>query len=329
MPRGDAKHPDNNRIDRVVEHLEGLEAEYVVDTGGDDGALIAAKLARALKAAGIKIIHVPKTIDIDPYTDTEFDGSMVSDTPGARSAIYNIASPSLKGVKEEALDMARVFNVGVMGRDCGELSLGVAYKIGADYCLIPEVPMTRERILRLYEKLRPGDVVVVSEGATWWNPNERKCTGFYQYTKNEKGEIVPVIDTHGRKRLGNAHEGVAEAIKNEAKIDTRSHPTGYLGRTGPPHEGDIEYERVLGEMVKKIVDAGMTAVMPSPKIVVPYRRMKDNMHIVNLPKAGEMEYEKIKEMLIQPFDVNRFYDEDNFRWTPDFERLVNTMLAAE
>lgn len=323
------KQPDANYIDRVVEHLKALKIGVIVTKGGDDERWIDANLTSPLNDAGIRLVPQIKTIDIDVKTETLYKNILVSDTPGARSAIVNIGhDPAIKNLKYEALDGGRVFVVGVMGRNCGELALAVASQIGADHCIIPEFEMTSERIDNFMGKIKKGQVIVVSEGARWWNAQDGKCTEFYVCRPDEKNNPVPIVDEHGRKMLGKAHEGVASSIEKATGIEARIQSTDYMGRTGPPFKGDISYERALAGKTIELIDSGMKGVMPAPRLITPYDRIGENFHMVELP-TPDLGYDEFKKRITQPFNADVFYDGENFKWTPQFQRLVEEMLTAE
>jgi 6-phosphofructokinase len=326
QPVATPKHPGRNYIENVIKDLKSLGVNKLVTKGGDDERWVDACLTEPLLKEGIHLFPQPKTIDLDLFTGTKFNDVTVSDTPGARSAISNIDSDiNLQNLKYEAQDTGRVFVIEIMGRNRGKLGLAGAYKLRADFCIIPEVPMTKEREKRFMEKIEKGNVVVVSEGTTWWNEVEKKCTEFYLYRTDESGKSEPILDEHGRKKLGGAGEGVAAKIEKATGIETRTQHTDYMPRSGNPHEGDVKYEEALARELLRLIDEGKTGVMPAPARVVPYNSMSKNMHHVPLPPAN-LGYEVFKSKVIQEFNVSKFYDEKEFTWTKEFERLIDTML---
>nr|MBN1228703.1 6-phosphofructokinase [Anaerolineae bacterium] len=146
---------DNNQrlaVRRLNEH--GIDALIVV---GGDGSLAG---ALALHKRGVKVIGIPGSIDNDIWgTDMSI---------GVDTALDTILE-SVDRLRDTASSHERVFLVEVMGRNCGHLAIVSALVTGAEYALIPEVPVTMEDlgkgIEEAYLKGKSHAMIIVAEGA--------------------------------------------------------------------------------------------------------------------------------------------------------------------
>jgi 6-phosphofructokinase 1 len=103
--------------------------------------------------------------------------------------------------------------------------------VGADYILVPEVPIDLSHLLSVLTKRRAAGkkygIVVVSEGARF--PDRGPFT------------IDDAPDPFGNPRLGGIGMAVAEAIEKQMRRETRVVVLGHLQRGGAPSA----YDRIL------------------------------------------------------------------------------------
>jgi 6-phosphofructokinase 1 len=142
-------------------HHQGIGALFVI--GGDGTLRGAHAICMELARRGLKIavVAVPKTIDNDV--------SFVQKTFGFETAVSEARRATAAAHAEAESAPNGIGLVKVMGRDAGFIA---AYAVLVDgqvnFCLIPEVPFTLERLLsELGGRLRDRGhaVVVVAEGA--------------------------------------------------------------------------------------------------------------------------------------------------------------------
>jgi 6-phosphofructokinase 1 len=116
--------------------------------------------AQALSQMGYPVVGVASTIDND------LAGSDI--TIGVDTAL-NIALEALDRLKTTASSHRRAMLVEVMGRNCGYLALMAAIAGGAEAAVIPEVPMSPEKLADqfrdAYQRGKMHAVAVVAEGA--------------------------------------------------------------------------------------------------------------------------------------------------------------------
>ncbi|MDA0263511.1 MAG: diphosphate--fructose-6-phosphate 1-phosphotransferase [Chloroflexi bacterium] len=115
---------------RTVESIKQLGIDYLVTIGGDDTAYGASEVARAADG-GLKVAHVPKTIDNDlPLPGGQPTFGFETVRQAGTEAVLNLM--------EEARTTNRWYFVVVMGREAGHLALGITKAAGATLALIPE-----------------------------------------------------------------------------------------------------------------------------------------------------------------------------------------------
>jgi len=123
-----ARNPED--LERTGDSVKALGIDYLVTICGDDTAYGASEIARA--AGGrLKVAHVPKTIDNDlplPGTQPTFGFETVRQV--GTEAVFNLM--------EESRTTNRWYFIVVMGREAGNLAMGIANAAGATLALIPE-----------------------------------------------------------------------------------------------------------------------------------------------------------------------------------------------
>jgi phosphofructokinase-like protein len=205
---------------KVYANLKKFKIDYLIAVGGEDTLGVARKLA----LEGIKVVGVPKTIDNDiKGTDQTF---------GFDTAV-SIVTEAIDRLHTTAESHQRVMVVEVMGRQTGWIAVVGGLAGGADCILIPEEPMTVERICGILKKRhargRLFSIVVVAEGF--------KLAGYDDVVT--KGQQK---DAFGHERLGGIGEVVAHEIEKNTGYETRVTVLGHTQRGGSP----TAFDRVLG-----------------------------------------------------------------------------------
>jgi len=150
--------PTENEED--IEIIKDEMARYNIDylvVVGDRPSLIA---SYKLYKAGINVIGIPQTIDNDIVgTDT---------TIGFNTAVTTVAE-ALDRLHTTAESHHRVMVVEVMGGEVGWLALIGGMTGGADYIVIPEIPLDIDKLVQhIHNRRNMGkyfSIIVVSEGA--------------------------------------------------------------------------------------------------------------------------------------------------------------------
>ncbi|SMY10485.1 6-phosphofructokinase [Brevibacterium jeotgali] len=203
---------------RMREVLRARGIDAVIAIGGEGTLAGAARLA---DDEGLPVVGVPKTIDNDlDGTDYTFG----FDTAAA------IATESIDRLRTTAESHHRCMVVEVMGRHVGWIALHAGMAAGAHAVLLPEFPVSYDRIHRWVRSARArgrAPIVVVAEGFV---PEDRV------EAVAAKGEAPD-----GRPRLGGIADELAPLIEEATGIETRSTVLGHLQRGGSP----TAYDRVL------------------------------------------------------------------------------------
>lgn len=212
------KNPDQD-VPAVQKTFRDQGLDALVAIGGDDTLGVAYRLNEEY---GMPTVGVPKTIDND-LSVTDF-------TFGFDTAI-NIVVDSVEKLRTTTASHRRIMVVETMGRHAGWIACFSGIAVGADYIMVPEVPVDIDHCCEVLKKrLDEGKnyaIVVVSEGAKM--PNRKEIT-----TSAE-------TDAFGHVRLGGIGQIVAELVEERLKRETRSVTLGHIQRGGPPSA----YDRVL------------------------------------------------------------------------------------
>lgn len=206
-------------VQQCINNIGVIGLDALIAIGGDDTLGVAARFA----ALGVNIVGVPKTMDND-LSGTDF-------TFGFDTAV-NIALDASRRLKDTALSHRRIIVLEVMGRHAGWVALYTGIGSGADYTLIPEMPVDWDamiaQVMTAYRRKKYA-FVVVSEGIT------------VTENKNEK------LDDFGHMLLQNRGVGpeVAHVIEEKTGISTRSATIGHIQRGGSP----TLFDRILGTRV--------------------------------------------------------------------------------
>ncbi len=201
----------------AVENCRRLNLDCVVCLGGGGTQKNAFHL---MKAGGLNVVTVPKTIDNDVYgTDVcfGFDTGMT------------IASEAIDRLHTTASSHHRVMMVDIMGHNSGWLTLGAGVASGADVILIPEIPYSLDVVTQsLLKRMQSGkqfSIVAVAEGAI----SVEEVNAAKAKSKKKRQTDNPTLTTSAL---------LAEHLHKETGLETRVTSLGHLQRGGIPTPTD-------------------------------------------------------------------------------------------
>lgn len=204
---------------KAKESFKKLGLDALIAIGGEDTLGVATKLS----AEGLNVIGVPKTIDND-LGATDF-------TFGFDTAV-NIATECIDRLHTTAESHNRVMVCEVMGRHAGWIAAYSGIAGGADYILIPEIPIDLNEVCGSIQKRHSRgknfSIVVVSEGAAFKNED--------MVLQEQK------LDEFGHVRLGGIGNTLGKLIEEKTGFETRVTVLGHIQRGGTPSA----FDRVLG-----------------------------------------------------------------------------------
>ncbi|MBN8555248.1 MAG: 6-phosphofructokinase [Deltaproteobacteria bacterium] len=188
---------------RAYENLKKWGVDSLITLGGD-GTLTGAEIFS--REFPIRVIGIPCTIDNDLFgTDLAI---------GFDTAV-NTAVECIDKIRDTADSHGRVFVVEVMGRNTGHLALETALAVGAEFVVVPEVPL---KLKSLISKIQAGI---------------------------DRGKAGSIIILAERDRPGEAIK-LSESIRKSIKRDVRAAILGHLQRGGSPSSIDRNLGSRLG-----------------------------------------------------------------------------------
>jgi len=219
-----------------------LKLNALAAIGGEDTLGVATKLSDE----GLNIIGVPKTIDND-LGATDF-------TFGFDTAV-NIAMECIDRLHTTAESHNRVMVVEVMGRHAGWIAAYAGVAGGADYILIPELPVDINEVCasikRRHQRGKNFSIIVTAEGAAL-----------------KKEDVVlqeQELDEFGHVRLGGIGQTLAKLIEEKTGFETRSTVLGHIQRGGSPSAFDRMLGTRFGAKAYELIKAGDFGRMVSLK----------------------------------------------------------------
>jgi 6-phosphofructokinase 1 len=206
-------------VGSLREHFARLELDALIVIGGDDTLGVAIRLHNDFR---FPVVGIPKTIDND---------LMVTDFSFGFDTAVNIVMEAVDRLRTTTESHRRIVVVETMGRHSGWIACFAGLAVGADYILVPEVPIDLPHLVSVLAKRRAAGkkygIVVVAEGAKF--PDRAALT------------LDDHPDPFGNPRLGGIGHVIAEAILKQTGIETRTAVLGHLQRGGPPSA----YDRIL------------------------------------------------------------------------------------
>jgi 6-phosphofructokinase 1 len=208
-----------NGLTMVKKNFAEFGLDALIAIGGEDTLGVATKLTKE----GMNIVGVPKTIDND-LNATDF-------TFGFDTSI-NIVMECIDRLHTTAESHNRIMVVEVMGRHAGWIAAYAGIAGGADYILIPEIPVDIDElcasIRKRHDRGKNFSIIVVSEGAAF------KDTDLFTQEKK--------LDEFGHVRLGGIGDILGKLVEERTGFETRVTVLGHIQRGGSP----TAFDRVLG-----------------------------------------------------------------------------------
>ena len=225
----------------MVATLRELKISMLFTIGGDGTLRGAQKISKeaARQGMSLSVIGIPKTIDNDV--------SFVQKTFGFETAVAEARRAIYAANTEAEAAHNGIGLVKLMGRDSGFIAaFSVLVDSQANFCLIPEVPFTLERLLaelKVRIERRAHAVIVVAEGAG-----------------QELLEKTAERDASGNVRYGDIGTFLREAIKEYfhrvgMEISIKYIDPSYTIRSVPANPHDSAFCLLLGH---NAVHAGMS-----------------------------------------------------------------------
>jgi len=181
-------------------NFDRLDLNALIVIGGDDTLGVAIRLYNDFR---LPVIGIPKTIDND---------LMVTDFSFGFDTAVNIVTEAVDRLRTTTESHRRIMVVETMGRHSGWIACFAGIAVGADYILVPEVPIDLPHVTSILSRRRAGGkkygIVIVAEGAKF--PDQGPLT------------IGEDPDPFGNLRLGGIGGVIADAIGRQTGIETRS-----------------------------------------------------------------------------------------------------------
>jgi ATP-dependent phosphofructokinase / diphosphate-dependent phosphofructokinase len=267
------------RLHACLESLHKLGVGALVTIGGDDTAFSASRLA-AVAGGGLRVAHVPKTID----NDLPLPGGVP--TFGFETA-RSVGVGLVNNLMTDAMTTRRWYLVVAMGRSAGHLALGIGKSAGATVTVIAEEfgrgePVRLARLVDIVETSmlkriahgRPFGVAVLAEGIGLRLPRDELARAMPEVERDEHGhvrlaelELDRLLARQVKDRFHERGQDVTVEGKN----------IGYELRCAPPIPFDIEYTRDLGYSAVDYLKRALGSDEPGAMITI------QDGHLVPLP----------------------------------------------
>ncbi len=224
----------------VVENVARYGLDAIVAIGGDDTLSVACQLDEM----GIRVVGVPKTVDND-LSETDY-------CIGFDTAV-SVVAEALDRLHTTASAHHRVLVTEVMGRDAGWVAVAGGLAGGADFILIPEVPVdvdaVCEHLRRRFALGKDFSIIVISEGVTMPEVVSK--------------EAIREVDAFGHVRLDRRGVGetLSRIIEGHTGMETRVTVLGHLQRGGSPSAFDRLWATRVGVAAVDYIHAGCFGVM--------------------------------------------------------------------
>jgi len=224
------RNPDTD-LNALRENFRRHQLDAIIVIGGDDTLGVAIRLHNDFQ---MPMVGIPKTIDNDLASA---DFSFGFDTA------LNIVTEAVDRLRTTTESHRRVVVVETMGRHTGWIACLSGIAVGADYILIPEVPIDLPHLISVLTRRRAEGkkygVVIVAEGARF---PDQSALGMSDHNS-----------PYGNPRLRGIGAVVADAIGRETGFETRSVVLGHLQRGGSPSAADRIIATRLGLAAARLV----------------------------------------------------------------------------
>jgi len=240
--------PDAEATTRICQRLQSLGVTRLLTIGGDDTALNA-RLVATQAAGGVRVVHVPCTID----NDLPLPGG--APTVGFATARH-FGAAIVANLMEDSRTTSRWYIIVTMGRNTGHLALGIGKAAGATLTVIPEEFPQQTTISEIADILegamlkrrtsgRRDGVAILAEGfaSILRDPDE---------LQKHLGAPVP-LDAAGHPRLSEVPLARILQLELERRFAARNermtfvaHTLGYELRCAAPTTSDMGYARDMG-----------------------------------------------------------------------------------
>lgn len=211
-------YKDPAQLAAVKENIKKFGFDCIAALGGEDTLGVASKL---WNLEGIPTVGIPKTMDND-LSETDY-------TFGFDTSV-GVNVEAVDRLRDTARSHGRIIVLEVMGRHAGWVALHTGVAGGADWILLPEIPLDLDAMtahLKVAYARKGYGIVVASEGVELPNLDESEAK----------------LDAFGHVILSDRAVGefIAKEIEKRTGIETRSAVTGHIQRGGAPSA----FDRVL------------------------------------------------------------------------------------
>ena len=235
---------DKETMAKAKKTITALGLQALVVIGGDGSA----KTAQLFSEEGLPVICIPKTINNDLCTASDY-------TFGFQSAV-SVVSESIDRIRTTANAHKRIMVIEVMGNLSGWIALHSGIAASADVVLIPEIEFDLDKVVDCIKARKASGqreiIVVVAEGA--------KLNGKWVTVKSTE---------RGEERLGGIGNRLCRLLQELTGFTTRYCVLGHTQRGGSP----CSFDRILGirfgvEAVKLIEQKrfGVSLVLNGPQV---------------------------------------------------------------
>lgn len=272
---------DPEAMKRTLDSLQRLGVTMLITIGGDGTAYVACELAKA-SAGGLRVVHVPKTIDND--IDLPHDVA----TFGFHTA-RQVGVDIVHNLMVDAKTTGRWYLVVAQGRKAGHLALAIGKAAGATLSIIPEEfegqkislrhivdTLVGSMIKRIVEGGRAHGVALLAEGLSSLIEEDELLRYVRQVPRDAQGNVQLASIN-----LGDILEQAVSDRLEELGVDltVASKEVGYELRCADPNPFDMEYTRDLGYSAARYIIAGGTHAMVSMQsgrfVPIPFFEMLD------------------------------------------------------
>ena len=265
-------YKDPQSLSALKDNLGKLGLDALIAIGGEDTLGVATQLVKE----GYRIVGIPKTIDND-LSETDY-------TFGFDTAV-NIATESIDRLHTTAESHHRIMVVEVMGRHAGWIAVHAGIAGGADFILVPEIPINVDEVCaavrKRHDRGKTFSIIVVAEGA--------------EFAKGQAVLRDKKLDSFGHVRLGGIGDTLGEIIEEKTRFETRVTVLGHVQRGGTPTAFDRVLGTRFGVKAVELVIAGQWGKMVS---------LKGNA-IVSVPI--ELATAKLKTLDMELYDIAKIF----------------------